>query len=140
MSLIVLDASAVAAWALPSQQSASADTLLRDSDRHRFLVPQMFPIEVRSLLLAAERREKWRPADTESVLTELAELDISVMRLDDPAHLPELMSLARACGLNIYDTHYLHLAEREKAVLASRDRPLLAAAERRRVEQIDLNV
>lgn len=139
MSLIVLDASAVAAWALPSQQTVSSEALLRDSDRHRFLVPQIFPIEVRSLLLAAERREKWRAAETESVLSELGELDISVVRLDDPVHLPDLMSLARASGLNIYDAHYLHLAEREKAVLASRDRPLLAAAERRRVEQIDLN-
>jgi predicted nucleic acid-binding protein len=139
VSLIVLDASAVAAWALPSQHTASAETLLRDSDRHRFLVPQIFPIEVRSLLLAAERREKWRTAETESVLGELAELDISVVRLDDPAHLPDLMDLARASGLTIYDAHYLHLAEREKAVLASRDRPLLAAADRRRVEQIDLN-
>ena len=58
MSLIVLDASAVAAWALPSQHTASAETLLRDSDRHRFLVPQIFPIEVRSLLLAAERPDR----------------------------------------------------------------------------------
>jgi predicted nucleic acid-binding protein len=139
VSLIVLDASAVAAWSLPSQHTASAETLLRDSDRHRYLVPQIFPIEVRSLLLAAERRERWRISDTEAVLGELGELDISVVRLDDPAHLPDLMTVARASGLNIYDAHYLHLAEREKAVLASRDRPLLAAAERRRVEQIDLN-
>ena len=139
MSLIVLDVSAVAAWALPSQHTASAETLLRDSDRHRFLVPQIFPIEIRSLFLAAERREKWAISDTQSVLGELGELDISVVRLDDPAHLTEVMAVARASGLTIYDAHYLHLAEREKAVLASRDRPLLAAAERRRVEQIDLN-
>ncbi len=139
MSLIVLDASAVAAWALPSQHTDSAEALLRDSDRHRFLVPQIFPIEVRSLFLAAERRKRRRIAETELMLAELGELDISIVRLDGPADLAELMIVARASGLTLYDAHYLHLAEREKAVLASRDRPLLAAAERCRVEQIDLN-
>jgi predicted nucleic acid-binding protein len=139
VSLIVLDASAVAAWALPSQHTKAAERLLLDSDRHRFLVPQIFPIEVRSLLLAAERRERWGAAESEYVINELDELDISVVRLDDPAHLPDLMRLARVSGLSVYDAHYLMLAEREKAVLASRDRPLLAAADRRRVEQVDLN-
>ncbi len=109
MSLIVLDASAVAAWSLPSQHTPASEALLREADGHRFLVPHIFPIEVRSLFLAAERRERWRMADTELALKGLDELDILVARLDDPAELRSVMGLARMEGLTLYDSFYLRL-------------------------------
>ena len=139
MSLIVLDASAVAAWSLPSQHTPAAETLLSEARQHRFQVPHIFPIEVRSLFLAAERRGRWRIADTETALTELDELDLNVVRLDDPAEMRSVMGVARAEALAIYDAFYLRLAEADKAVIASRDRALLQAAERRGVACINLN-
>ena len=139
MSLIVLDASAVAAWSLPTQHTPAAESLLRAAGQHRFLAPHIFPIEVRSLFLAAERRERWRLADTETALRGLEELDLLIARMDDPVELRSVMGVARMEGLTLYDAFYLRLAETDTATLASRDKPLLSAAERRGVAIINLN-
>lgn len=138
MSLIVLDASVVAAWSLPTQYTPSARALLAQADQHRFLVPHVFLVEVRNLLLAAERREKWRMKDTERTLDWLDALDLLVARMDDPVELRSVMGVARLEGLNLYDSFYLRLAETDTAVLASRDKPLLAAAVRRGVSAMNL--
>jgi predicted nucleic acid-binding protein len=139
VSLIVLDASVVAAWSLPSQHTSSAEALLLGASEHRFLVPHIFPLEVRNLFLAAERRDKWKIADTETALSGLDELDLSVARMDDPVELRSVIGVARMEGLTLYDSFYLRLAETDTATLASRDRPLLAAASRRGVGAMDLN-
>ena len=135
----MLDASAIAAWSLPSQHSAAADQLLRDARQHRFLAPNIFAVEVRSLYLAAERRGGWTIADTELALSGIEELDLSIIRMDDVVELRSVMGAARGERLSMYDAIYLRLAESEGAILASRDKPLLAAARRRSLQTLDLN-
>ena len=139
MTLIVVDASAVAAWVLPSQGSDPAETLLQDARQHRFIAPHVFPIEVRSLLLAAERRGRWRRIETEMALDQLEALDIQTVRMDTPDELSAVLDTARTAGLSIYDAFYLRLAETDGAMLASRDKAMLSAAEGRSVSVLDLN-
>ena len=139
MSLIVVDASAVAAWVLPSQSSGSANTLLQEARQHRFLAPYTFPIEVRSLLLAAERRGRWSRDRTELALSQLEALDIQIVRMDALDELSQVVETARTAGLTLYDAFYLRLAETDGAMLASRDKAMLSAAARRSVPVLDLN-
>ena len=139
MTRIVVDASAVAAWVLPSQSSPSADALLREARQHRFIAPHIFPIEVRSLLLAAERRGRWGRHETDAVLDELEGLDIQPIRMDASEDLIAVLETARATGLSIYEAFYLQLAQSDAAALASRDKALLAAAARKGVPLLDLN-
>jgi len=91
LSLIVLDASAVVGWALPSQYTESAGRLLADAKRHRFIVPHIFPVEVRSAFLAAERREKFRIDETESIVWALeTKFDLTI---HSPLHPTEMRSV-----------------------------------------------
>ncbi len=139
MTLIVVDASAVAAWVLPSQSSGSANALLQEARQHRFIAPHTFLIEVRSLLLAAERRGRWSPGHTASALSQLEDLDIGIVRMDAADELSQVMDSARTYGLTIYDACYLRLAETDGATLASRDKAMLSAAARKVIPVLDLN-
>ncbi len=139
MTLIVVDASAVAAWVLPSQASAAANALVGDARQHRFIVPHIFPIEVRSLLLAAERRGRWTRRDTEVALDQLADLDLETVQMDSSEDLLAVLERARSDRLSMYDAFYLHLALTDGATLASRDKALLAAATRGGAKIMDLN-
>jgi predicted nucleic acid-binding protein len=140
VTLVVVDASAVAAWVLPSQTSASANTLLEEARQHRFIVPHVFHIEVRSLLLAAERRGRWTRRETENALDYLDNLDIASVRMDSSDDLSAVLDLARSARLSMHDAFYLQLAVTDDGVLASRDKALLAAATDNRVPMMDLNL
>ena len=140
MTLIVVDASTVAAWVLPSQSSRSANALLQEVRQHRLIAPHIFPIEVRSLLLSAERRGRWNRDRTESALNQLEALDIQIMHMDAPNELSQVVETARMSGLTIYDAFYLRLAETDGATLASRDKAMLSASARNAVPILDLNL
>jgi predicted nucleic acid-binding protein len=139
VTLIVLDASAVASWALPSQASDSAKQLLREAPRHSFIAPHIFPIEVRSVLLAAERRGGWTSTATATFLEDLNDLEIQTLRMDGRDDLSSVLQTARELRLSLYDAFYLRLAEVEAAVLASRDKALLIACAQRNLAVLDLN-
>lgn len=131
MSLIVLDASVFVAWIAPTQATPAASRLLAERKQHRFIVPDVFPVEVRNALLSAERRDKWRIAETESALELLGQLGIVVYPPLHGIDLDEAFRLARAERLSMYDGLYLMLTIENYATLASRDAALLAAAQRR---------
>lgn len=139
MSLVVIDASTVAAWCLPSQYSPLAESLLRQAKQHRFLAPHVLLIEVRSLFLAAERRGPWGPTDTEASLADLEGLEISIVRMDDGATLASVLGLARSARLSVYHALYLQLALTDGGVLASRDKALIRAAALSGVSTMDMN-
>lgn len=141
MTRYVLDASAVAAWALPSQHTPSAAKLLEEAKSHSFVVPHIFPVEVRNLFLAAERRDKFRIAETDDALHALEhQLDLTVYGTEHPAIMHEAMGIARMERLSMYDALYLIIAIDEYAVLATRDGVLVAAGERRGVTVLDLRL
>lgn len=138
MTNIVLDASVIAAWLVPSQSTPSGNAFRMQVAEARFLAPYIFPAECRSLLLRAERRGGLSPAEVDAALDFVARLAISVaLPLDRTGH-DNVLGLARQEGLSLYDALYLAAALESGARLASRDGSLLAAAARRGLATVDL--
>ena len=122
----VLDASVTACWCFPDEQSGVADAAMDRLLDDEAIVPALWTIEVRNILIVNERRNRIEPDDAVAFLRDLARLPIRVRRdADDRA----LMALARKHRLTAYDAAYLDLAVRTGVAVATLDR-LLADAVR----------
>ncbi len=133
MSAPVVDCSTTAAWILSDEQSPDADAALEVVRENGALVPALWWLEIRNVLLRAERRGRVVPDDADAALARLQTLRI---QLDYASRHPELMRLARGHGLTAYDAAYLDLALRERRRLATLDRKLGSAAEAEGIEVI----
>jgi len=138
VSLVVVDASAAVAWIVPGQSTEAAKHLLTDPAVSGFAAPFLFYAEVRNALLKLERTKRTTLEQTERGLNLLGTLAITVSPPLSFAHSQTLMTLARGESLSFYDAHYVDLALSVGAELASRDGPLLGAAQRRGVTVMDL--
>ena len=128
MSLLVVDASCVAAWFLPSQATATASALRQRIQTFDMIAPTILRTEMRALFLKAERRGAATAADTSAALAEVEQLGIQYAGDPGDDDLDLVLRTARALNLSMYDALYLQLAMIEQAALASRDASLLAAA------------
>ena len=138
MTGLVVDASAATAWLLESQASARGNALLEDWADHDGHAPYVFPGEVRSFLLKAERRAGFPAAATHERLEVLAALGILVAPALELGDMDEVLELARRSGLAFHDALYLDLALQKQVALASRDGLLIAAAKKAGVDVFDL--
>ncbi|PWE32917.1 VapC toxin family PIN domain ribonuclease [Maritimibacter sp. 55A14] len=119
---VVVDASVVASWLLPSD---TGDKTVEILGRVRLHAPSIFWAETRNILLAAERRKRL----TETMMVEAVSLLPAVrVRLDTAPEGDYVMGLARVYELTAYDALYLELALRRQAPLLTLDRNLAAAA------------
>ena len=125
MSVLVLDASVAAAWLFDDEDEPRADAALRRIESEIALVPQLWHLEVRNALLAAERRGRIRVDEVEERLRFLLELPI---KTDTEPNLGAAFALARGRGLSFYDALYLELALRCEGALATLDAALAQAA------------
>ena len=89
------------------------------------VVPQLWHLETRNALLAAERRGRLSSRQVAQGLHALKRLPV---RTDNDPDLQSAFDLARKHGLSMYDTMYLELAKREGAELATLDKVLGRAA------------
>lgn len=121
------------AFFAPSQSTSAAARLLASGAD--FVAPVVLGLEVRNVLLKAERRGLISPLDA---LAAIEAMEIIVRLRPLPAVQEPIYVLARAERLSYFDACYLDLALRENAALASRDGPLLAAALRQGVTVEDL--
>ena len=128
----VLDASVAACWALEDEADPQADLALRRIRTEEAVVPSLWWFEVRNILVVNERRKRITLSGTTRFLREFARLPIRVDRAPVEA---EVLRLARAHRLSVYDAAYLELARREGLSLATLDRDLAGAA---RVEGVPL--
>lgn len=133
MSAPVVDCSTTAAWILADEQSRDADIALEVVRERGALVPALWWLEIRNVLLRAERRGRIVPDDTDAALSKLRSLRI---QLDHAPRDDELIRLARTCGLTVYDAAYLDLAVRDQRRLATLDRRLARAAKAVGIEVI----
>ena len=133
MSAPVVDCSAAAAWVLADEHSESADAALDAVVAQGAVAPALLWVEIRNVLLRAERLGRLEPGDTELALSLLEDLRI---RLDHAPRGEEVMRLARTHGLTAYDAVYLDLALRDGRPLATLDRRLARSAEAAGVETI----
>lgn len=135
MTALVLDASAALAWLLPSQTTTAANRLLAQADDYDFIAPDIFLWEVANVLMAKARGH--------SLVVEEAfgQLDDFEIAFDQPLtgdEVRELVEVAIAAGLSLFDAAYLSFAIEREAGLASRDGALLDAAIAAGVDVFDL--
>lgn len=124
---MVIDASVAAAWFLTTQATSQADVLLSNPQKHTFVAPIYFAVELRSVLLLGERRGTITATKAaENILMASALIDIGQGDMHEEAQ--RAMVVARRTGLKLYDAIYLEKAIRDGRPLASRDRRLLEAA------------
>jgi predicted nucleic acid-binding protein len=124
----VLDASVALAWHFRDEDSASAKAAARRSYSDPVVVPQHWPLEVASAALRGERRQRAEPEDVDRFIERLRTLDIRTDALAPDEVYSNVIPLARAHRLTVYDAAYLELAERLGLPLATLDAALTKAA------------
>jgi predicted nucleic acid-binding protein len=132
----VLDASVAMTWCFTDQASANADALLDRLGREEAVVPSHWALEIANILALAERRNRIDAAGIAGFMTLLRALKIRVNDTSIDRVFTEILAVARAERLPIFDAAYLNLAMRESAPLATREPALIAAASRVGVDVI----
>lgn len=130
MSLVV-DASALVGWAMPDESGVDLGPALMRHDA--VLAPWLLWVELRNILLVAERRGRLPAGMAEQLI---GTFDALAIVLDTTPEGAVVMDLARRHGLTAYDALYLETALRHGAELASLDRALLRAAQ---AEGVDIS-
>jgi predicted nucleic acid-binding protein len=126
----VLDASVAACWAFDDEDHPSARKALDRLQWDEAVVPTLWWLEMRNVLVVSERRGRIDTIKTHGFLRELSRLPIT------PDHEPAeavMMDAARTHRLSVYDAAYLELADRLAAPLATLDDRLARAAQAMRV-------
>ncbi len=132
MSGLVVDASVVIAWLFDDEEEPRANSLLELLEENGPLVPHLWHLETRNVLLVAERRGRLSAGGVKERIDALKGLPI---RTDDEPDLQSAFALARAHGLSFYDALYLELAKRESTELVTLDGTLGRAAVAERVQR-----
>ena len=122
----VVDASVVASWAFPDEDSDVARKAFERVRADEAWAPALWWFELRNTLLVGERRRRISEADVGAFLRQVSRL--SIFMNHEPVEA-DVMRLARGHRLTVYDAAYLELAMRMGSPVATLDRPLLAACE-----------
>ena len=113
------------AWLFDDEDESRSIRALVRLEGDGGVVPQIWHLETRNALLAAERRGRLSSRQVAQRLHALRRLPV---RTDDEPDLQSAFDLARKHGLSMYDAMYLELAKREEAELATLDRAVGRAA------------
>lgn len=130
----VVDASIAVAWCFDDEASPATEELLEYVRDNGAIVPGHWHMELANVLLQGEKRGRITASDIAVCLEVMAELAITTDRDTVPRAWHEIMTLARAERLTIYDAAYLELAMRRGLPLMTRDDELRAAAVRVGIE------
>ena len=129
----VIDNSVVMAWCFKDETSQYADHILDRLEDSAGFVPSIWPLEVRNVLLVAERKKRIGEAGSTRFIALLSELPIIVEQESPERMIKDIFALARKHKLSSYDASYLDLAMRKGLPIATLDKGLLAAAKRSKV-------
>jgi predicted nucleic acid-binding protein len=121
----VLDASATACWAFDDEDYPDASAAFDRMRAEEGVIPSLWWFEVRNILIVNERRRRITESETGAFLLKLSRLRL---REDRSPNENEVLRLARAHRLSVYDAAYLELALREGLPLATLDADLRRAA------------
>ena len=138
MSAFVLDCSAAIAFLFEDEASPAADALLDRLKGDSAAVPALWRLELGNVLAGAERAGRISESQLTAYLEIVRELPIVTDTATDERALREVLALARREGLTTYDAAYLELSLRLNVPLATKDVPLVSAAQRLGVEIIAL--
>jgi len=126
--VLVIDASVALAWCFADEATPATDALVPLVRREGATVPAHWGLEVTNALLVAERRSRITSDEVAAHLRTIAALGIQVDPETDRRVGRDILKVARAGGLSIYDAAYLELAQRLVVPLATLDKELAKAA------------
>ena len=127
---VVVDCSVAMAWVLQDEASSYADAALNHIVSEGGIVPDLWWLETRNVLLMAERRDRLAREDAEKADAALRDLGLVQDTAMDRA---QVLRLARSHNLTSYDATYLELSLRHEAPIATLDKRLAEAARREQV-------
>ena len=127
---MVLDASFAAAWILPDEATAEAESCLRRmlDGELELVTTALWHYEMCNLLNTAVRRKRLDEASADRALELLQQLTMPVHDHQDPLWQRRMLSLARRFGLSAYDAAYLELADRLQCPLLTADHQIRKAS------------
>lgn len=125
---VVIDASVALAWCFDDEATEETDAIALEIARTGAFVPSLFHLEISNVLLQAERRGRIMMGDVTRRLELIGKLPLEVDHQTASRATTEILALARAEKLTVYDAAYLELAARKGCPLATKDRQLTAAA------------
>lgn len=127
MTTVVVDASVAVKWCLPSRREelvAEAEELLASSrrDEVRFLVPDLFWVELANALWKAVRRAEMSSDNAASAMSFMRDLGIATLPSLDL--VPQALDLAISHSRTVYDSLYVALAIQSDSELITADERL----------------
>jgi predicted nucleic acid-binding protein len=125
----LLDASAAIAWCVPDEFDEPAKALLAHVVANGAIVPSLWTFEVENALRSAHRRRRVNEEDAYAIMARLSNLPIRVVDALDTPVFHGAFTISVEHDISVYDAVYLDAARRHGAMLASRDRRLLAVAD-----------
>jgi predicted nucleic acid-binding protein len=136
MTCFVLDCSVAISWLMPDEENSLSSALLKQVAKKGAIVPVIWHLEVGNVLLVAQRNNRITSEQRHSALYTLDELPITVDKLTSNHAWQETMALAEFYNLSLYDACYLELALRMNIPIATFDKQLKKAAQKRNVAVI----
>ncbi len=127
MTTFVLDCSRAMAWVFPDEATGATSRLLDALTDGRAFVPALWPVEVANVLLVATRRRRIAETDWSRILRSLDALPIRIDPVSTSRIWDEVLEVAHAHRLSVYDAMYLELAIRMQLPLATLDGALAVA-------------
>jgi predicted nucleic acid-binding protein len=128
MTEAVIDSSIALTWCFEDEASAETDALFERVCDEGAVVPGLWRLELGNVLLQAEKRGRISAGDVAARLDLIAELPISVDPKTADRAWRDILTLARAERLTVYDAAYLELAARRGFPLLTLDDDLAQAA------------
>ncbi len=125
---LVIDSSVAIAWCFPDERDTYSQSVLEALASEQAIVPDLWHLEVANTLIVGERRQRSTQANTVTWLGFFNSLPIVVDEETRAHAFADTLSLARECGLSVYDAAYLELAIRRGLPLATLDAKLKTAA------------
>jgi predicted nucleic acid-binding protein len=130
LTAFVLDASIALAWCFADEATPAADALLDRLADEEAAAPALWRLEVANALAMAERRDRLSAAGLTRSVALLQRLTVALDAEGTDRAFHDLLELARAERLTVYDAAYLELALRLGVPLASKDAELRKSAAR----------
>jgi predicted nucleic acid-binding protein len=126
---LVLDSSIAISWCLPDEGAPEASEAQRRLAKDGAVVVAHWPLEVTNALIMATRCKRIDVAFRNAALRDLAALPIRLDGETSSLAWHDILRLADAYGLTVYDAAYLELASRMVLPLATLDAELRGAAQ-----------
>ena len=132
--MFVIDASATLATCFEDEAGDIADRILERLEVDKAVAPAHWPLEVANALRTAERRRRLQAEDLPKLRGLLGALPVEIVPVELGTAMGDVLEMARAFGLSVYDAAYLGLAAFRGIPLATADEQLRQAALRAGVE------